>query len=215
MQSVLVDSARDYQGMSIVEAQEHDRVLRVAIYFEAGLGIGALLVGWLIGFNPIDYFQLEPINLLYAAALTIPPVLFFITLTHLPLAPLKLIRERLDEIIVPLFGRLTILELGLVSLVAGWGEELLFRGLLQPALGSLMRGYEDIAGLVLSNIVFGLAHLVTPSYAVIAAVLGAFMGATFLYFDDLAVPIVIHALYDFAALVYYLRIARKPSASID
>ncbi len=93
-------------------------------------------------------------------------------------------------------------QLLVVALLAGVGEELLFRGLIQTALTTYV---APVAALVLASVVFGVLHWLTPAYAVIASVLGAWLGFLFVYTDNLLVPILMHTLYDFFAFVYYLR----------
>jgi membrane protease YdiL (CAAX protease family) len=81
--------------------------------------------------------------------------------------------------------------LGLVSLLAGFGEEILFRGVLQAK-----------AGLVISACIFGLCHFVTFSFFAIATVIGGYFGAVYLWTgQNILAPVIIHALYDFVVLL--------------
>ena len=78
-----------------------------------------------------------------------------------------------DGFLVPLFAGVGWLQLALVSLVAGVGEELFFRGVLQPTL----IGWIGIAaGLIAASVVFGLLHAITPTYALLATAVGAYLG---------------------------------------
>jgi hypothetical protein len=52
---------------------------------------------------------------------------------------------------------------------------------------------------------FGLAHFISLMYAVLAALIGLYLGILFIAFDNLAVPVIVHALYDFVALTYLVR----------
>jgi membrane protease YdiL (CAAX protease family) len=56
--------------------------------------------------------------------------------------------------------------------------------------------------LALASVLFGLLHLITPSYAVLAAMMGAYLGWFSIWTGNLLAPIMIHALYDFFALGY-------------
>lgn len=90
----------------------------------------------------------------------------------------------------------------LISLAAGVGEELFFRGLLQGGLdGVLGTGWA----LVVASGLFGLGHWVTPLYALGAALMGALWGGLFIVTGGLAVPVVVHAAYDFGALILATR----------
>ena len=91
-------------------------------------------------------------------------------------------------------------------LTAGVGEEVLFRGFLQGALGQWL---GTGPGLVLASVVFGAAHPVTPAYVLIASVIGVYLGGLWLVSGNLLVPMLAHGLYDFVALLMLLRCARR------
>ena len=69
-------------------------------------------------------------------------------------------------------------DIVLLAALAGVGEEVLFRGLVQPLFErwTLGTGYEWAAGLILSNVIFGLLHFITPTYALLAGLMGAYFG---------------------------------------
>ena len=117
-------------------------------------------------------------------------VAFFFASMRYPLGPLRAIREFLVEHLGPVLHQCTWYDLALVAMMAGLGEEILFRGLLQPWIG-----------LFASNIVFGVVHSVTPLYAVIAALIGTYLGALQLVTNNLWPPVLAHALYDFVAFL--------------
>jgi uncharacterized protein len=98
----------------------------------------------------------------------------------------------------PLLAVVTAVTLGLV---AGWGEELLFRGVLQNAL--IAQSSNTVLGVLGSSVVFGLVHAVTPLYVLLTGVASVYFGSLYLYFDhNLTIPIVCHAVYDVGALLY-------------
>mmetsp|Transcript_9924 Transcript_9924/g.14044 ORF Transcript_9924/g.14044 Transcript_9924/m.14044 type:complete len:129 (+) Transcript_9924:1-387(+) len=84
-----------------------------------------------------------------------------------------------------------------VGLMAGTGEEMLFRGVLQTDLTDRI-GVE--ASLLLSSFIFALLHAVTPLYAMIAGAVSLYFGILYNYYDNLTVPIVCHTVYDFFAI---------------
>jgi uncharacterized protein len=57
--------------------------------------------------------------------------------------------------------------------------------------------------------VFGAAHLLTWTYAIIAAFIGAYLGLLWIWTGNLMTPMITHAVYDFVALVYFLRFYRS------
>jgi membrane protease YdiL (CAAX protease family) len=87
-----------------------------------------------------------------------------------------------------------------LSLLAGFTEEVLFRGLLQPLLESRW-GWS--VGIVLSNVCFAMAHFITPLYAILAGLTGLYLGFAMDFGGErnLLNPIVIHAAYDFLAFL--------------
>lgn len=121
--------------------------------------------------------------------------------------------ERLDrtvrEVVGRLFERSRTIDLAIVSALAGIAEEALFRGVVQAALADAWGTAPAVAA---AAVLFGLAHFVTAAYAVAGVVVGIVLGALFATTGDLTAPIVAHATYDFAALVWLLRFRRAPSA---
>jgi membrane protease YdiL (CAAX protease family) len=82
------------------------------------------------------------------------------------------------------FGALWVLALG---------EELFFRGLLQQWLSDWMR--NPWAGLVLTSLIFGAAHLWYDwRFAVLAAIAGLFYGFAFMQGKGIRAAMVTHAL---------------------
>jgi uncharacterized protein len=112
------------------------------------------------------------------------------------------IRIFLEETIRPAFGNWNLVQLGLLSLSAGVCEEVLFRALLQSWLAD---GLGVIPALIIASFIFGLLHWITWSYLWFATCMGLYLGAVWLTTENLLVPIVAHALYDFLALVYFLK----------
>jgi membrane protease YdiL (CAAX protease family) len=112
------------------------------------------------------------------------------------------IRRLCEEAIRPLFAACSLAELALICALAGLGEELLFRGVLQTAFSNEL-GMP--AGVALASLIFGLLHALTPTYAMLATLLGIYLGVIWLLCDSLLVVSVAHGLYDFIALVYLTR----------
>ena len=76
-----------------------------------------------------------------------------------------------------------------LGLLPGLSEELLFRGVMLPALGL------NAEGVVISSLCFGVLHLSNPKqwpYVAWASVVGALLGASVLVTGNLLVPIVAH-----------------------
>ena len=133
---------------------------------------------------------------------TLPPLVLFLVSMRSRWAPLLRIRELLRDSFMPLLAGCGPLDLLLISLSAGVGEELLFRGVLQPGL-SVWLGPG--AGLALASVVFGLCHAVTVAYFVIATLIGGYLGWLMEHSGGLLAPVVTHTAYDFVALLYLQR----------
>ncbi len=102
--------------------------------------------------------------------------------------------EFLEGAIFPLVRQASFGELLLGAAMAGFSEELFFRGLLQPLIG-----------LPAASLVFGLLH--GPSralwpLAVWASGAGALLGLVYSASGNLLLPTLVHAFYDAAALLY-------------
>jgi membrane protease YdiL (CAAX protease family) len=98
----------------------------------------------------------------------------------------------------PLLALTTSIVLGVV---AGFGEEMLFRGVLQYELASSL-DFGSILAVGASSLVFGALHAVTPLYALLATLASVFFGLLYQGYDNLAVPISTHAVYDVGALLW-------------
>jgi membrane protease YdiL (CAAX protease family) len=142
---------------------------------------------------------------------SLPLLALFFWLLHSSLPALEGIDEFLEAHVRPVFERWPIWQLAVISLLAGVCEEVFFRSVLQ---GTLARYIGTIPALAVASIIFGVFHLVTKAYAVIATFIGAYLGVLWLAVGNLLAPITAHAVYDFVAMVYFLRAhVRQQSAA--
>jgi membrane protease YdiL (CAAX protease family) len=107
-----------------------------------------------------------------------------------------------DDEIFPMLRQTTWVDIVILAALAGFAEELLFRGLLQPRMG-----------LIASSLLFGLLH--GPEYklwplAIWAAAVGAGLGLVYRETDNIALPMLVHGLYDGLALAYVRWVNPKP-----
>jgi hypothetical protein len=108
----------------------------------------------------------------------------------------------------PLLASRSPVELVLLAALAGLAEEMLFRGVMQIGLARLL---PDGVALVVASAVFGLAHFITPAYALLAGLAGLYLGGLFLLQGNLVAPIVAHAVYDVVALTCVARLYQNHS----
>ena len=176
-----------------------------ALAFEGALAVVACALGWLLPIPPWRQIHWDAAGLGWGIAACIPLLAGMFVLRGVRSGPIGRLNRVVDQFVVPLFARCTLLDFALISIVGGLGEELLFRGLIQAALTNWL---GVAAGIVIASLLFGLAHIITPTYAVLGALIGVYLGWVWIAADNLLAPIVAHALYDFAALAYLTRGAR-------
>lgn len=177
---------------------DRNRFLQMTIAFECSLVLVAMFLGWLTGVDPLEHLRFDRASLLEGVVVgalgTIPLFLAFLISRRLPIRSLQEIRTFLQTVLGGPLAACRWYELLLLGFVAGFSEEVLFRGTLQPWLeqGSFW------IGVILCNLLFGLAHAVTPVYAVLACLIGLYLS---LMLDatserNLLTPILVHGLYD-------------------
>ena len=191
-----------------LQEPENDRpgrevIVMLAVFFEAGLAPLSLILGWIFGHPPLEHFAWSMNDAVLGVAATVPLVLMFLAMLRWPIGPLSKVKDFCEYEVIPLLGESSWSEIALVSFSAGVGEEMLFRGVVQPSFGSWL-GLPW--GLVIASVLFGLFHPISVTYMIIAAILGLYLGAVMFAGGNLISVIVVHALYDFAALSYLLRI---------
>jgi membrane protease YdiL (CAAX protease family) len=188
-------------------------LLPMAAAFEGAAALLALALGWLLGHPPLAMVVCTPSALLWGAAAALPPLLLLIPCVWFPVGPLRQLLRVIDEMLVPMFATCRGIDLAIISILAGIGEELLFRGVLQEASAALIGGTAGrYAAWIGTSILFGLAHWITPLYALLAGLIGLYLGWLLLFSGNLLLPIVAHAGYDFLVLVYLVRIRHRPRA---
>jgi membrane protease YdiL (CAAX protease family) len=181
--------------------------LLIMAFLSEGL---ALLIAFILGLLfDIDLFQL-PDNALHdivtgTMAALIPFLLFILLLSSraetFPL--LRSLKRTMLTQVRPLFANARLIDLVVISLIAGIAEEMLFRGIVQVKFG-----------IITASVVFGLAHSVTPAYVLIATLMGLYIGYVFSAAGNLLVPIQLHFIYDLLALVY-LKYSIKDTSEAD
>ncbi len=177
-----------------------------ACLLEAGLGIIAVGAG-LVFHRPLWQLVLGPIShALWGALVALPMLAVIILIMRLRMDWLEPIHTFMDACIRPLFGTCHWAELFLISLLAGVGEELLFRGVIQDWLASTL---NPLAGLVLASLLFGLVHCVNFPYTVLTGLVGLGLGAMFQWSGSLIMPTTAHVTYDFLALLWFVRVEPK------
>lgn len=138
---------------------------------------------------------------------TLPLIAALLLMVRVEAPWMQEIEEHVRSFLAPLLRYGGLPGMAVLAIAAGVGEELLFRGVLQAELATL---WEPWSALVVASLVFGLCHWITPAYAIIATVMGAYLGGLYWYTGGLLVPVLVHTLYDFVAFVYFAK--TQPSA---
>ena len=133
---------------------------------------------------------------------TLPPVVFLWWFSNTNLPTLADFRNSQIEFFSRIGFRFTLPRIVAMAIGAGICEELLFRGVLQTWLA----GFSPvIVAIIISNVVFGLLHMRTMLYALIAGGVGVYFGSLYALNGNLLTPMVAHGLYDVIALEYTRR----------
>ncbi len=177
-----------------------------AAVFEGSLMLVAIALGWLLATPPLRTFHFDLRDAALGLAAALPMLALFWMCLRCSWRPFKEIAKILDDAIVPLFHDCRPVELAIIAVLAGVGEEMLFRGVIQAAVMQTFAGPAGMwLGLLTAAVLFGLLHPITPTYAILAGAIGLYLGWLWLACGNLLTPITAHGAYDFVALVYLVR----------
>ena len=184
-------------------------LLLITLFVEGGLFvIGLLLIGGLD--QLLSRFSLSWRATAYALMLCIPMLTMLYLSERTQWPPLARLRDELNEKVMPIFANCKIIDLAVIALLAGAGEELFFRGWLQ---GALIGKFGVLSGILIASAIFGFAHYLSPIYAIYAGLTGVYLGLIYQTSGNLYIVMVIHAIYDFIAMVYLVRKGRSDGIS--
>jgi membrane protease YdiL (CAAX protease family) len=197
--------------------QTPDEVFLTAVLFESALAVLAIFLGWAIGpsarklIPELQAEQFWPIasGIAFGLVAAVPVLIAVELLRRIRWEPILELERLTDDAMVKSLLRLRPSELIVISLCAGIGEELLFRGWLMQWLADSIAqtspGISASVALILavlgSSIIFGLFHPITRLYIVLAALMGLYFGGLLIWTGNLLVPITAHAAYDAVQLL--------------
>lgn len=176
--------------------------LRIATFFQGGLLVVAVGLAGLAGIDLLGQLQFTTTAVLWGVSATLPMLLLFAVTHRFPVGPFRGVKDFLSDTLGPTLCECHWLDLAFLSLLAGVSEEMFFRGVVQTWLTATCGA---VAALIVSNVLFGLAHSVSVFYVVLAGLLGVYFSMVFTITGEanLVPPILCHALYDFIALSIY------------
>lgn len=176
-------------------------IVWLAIAVEGGLIAASLALGWLFDHRPLAHLTFDLPGLAFGLAAAGPMLAVFFVTFRWPVGPLAGLKRFSETVIRPLLAPCSPLDLVGISALAGLGEEMLFRGGVQDLLREPLGPWGALAA---ASALFGLLHAVSLTYAALAAAMGAYLGGLYLLSGNLLAPIVAHAAYDLAVLVWLL-----------
>jgi uncharacterized protein len=190
---------------------------QTAASFELGIGFLAVFLSYIVGIHShtlmpkISQTRLLIEGLVLGTGLGAILAMIILRLESMQLAWIEESSARSEEFLAPLLTQCNTWHLFTLSLCAGVGEELLFRGWLQGSLLEAMKGL-GLSGVViavaLASLIFGLAHPLSRIYVVVTGILGACLGISAYWSSNLLTAIVAHTVYDFILMVMFVRKTR-------
>jgi membrane protease YdiL (CAAX protease family) len=194
------------QADRIAPSNASKRALYAGFAVEGGLGVLAAAIAWLAGIPLAGEIRLSSGSLAWGLAGTLPMLAALAVLIRVPWRPIARIREIVRTFASQLLLSASWLEIAILCVLAGVGEELLFRGVVQ----TLIAGWSNQPiGILASGVLFGAVHFLTKTYFVLAVAVGCYLGWLYVATTSLTAPIVAHAVYDFVALAIILRSLRR------
>jgi membrane protease YdiL (CAAX protease family) len=184
-----------------------DEFFKSACYFEASLILVAVLLGWMATLDPFGLIIFSEPAFVYGVAGTIPLFFIFLVMEKVQGSSVGNIKRLLLNSLGPVLHRYHWADLFVLAAITGFSEELVFRGVIQPWMED---SWGKTVALIGSNVIFGLVHSLTPLYAVLAALVGIYLGLSLDYGGErnLLIPIIIHGLYDFLAFLVLMHVYR-------
>lgn len=181
---------------------DRKKLLIASMGVEGGLFVMGLVLTKYAQLNIWSTFSISFTATVYSLLFCLPMFAVLLISMRLSWGPFTRLRRELEEKVRPLFANSKMIDLALIALFAGLGEELIFRGWLQ---GVLIAKTNVWMGILLSSLIFGLVHYISTDYAIYAFITGIYLGLIYQVSDNLFIVMMIHAVYDFAALVYLVR----------
>lgn len=178
------------------------RAFLVVILGTVALGVAACVVSFILGVPLGETLRPNLRDFAVGIAATAPLAGFLWWFSNTTLEHFAAFRRSQIKFFAEIGFEFTPARIALMAIAAGVSEELFFRGVLQ----TWIVGFAPVAAAIaLSNIVFGLLHMRTALYAVIAGLVGVYLGVLYALVDNLIAPMAAHALYDAIALEYTRR----------
>jgi membrane protease YdiL (CAAX protease family) len=167
------------------------------LFVEGGLAVVAIVLAWLLGPDLWAKLHWSWMDALWGILGAIPPLAIILLIDRYPFGPFRHVADISDRILRPLLKNCKWPDYFLLATLAGICEELLFRGWMQPYLAQYLPLWLSI---LIGGFVFGLCHLLTSTYFIIAWMISIYLAMLLVWTDNLLVPMVTHGVYDLIAI---------------
>ena len=194
-----------------MDPQDRHQFLNFSGMVLGGLALVAIGLGWAVEIDPLSKFSWSWRACGCGLVGTLPLFVLFAGVYRLPIGAFRTIRKFLTTELAPSLAVLTWFDLIFLAMLTGIAEELFFRGLLEPWMTSSRFPWT---GRVASSLLFGMAHVVTPTYGLMTFVAGYYLSWLMTWVDppNLLVPIVAHAVYDYGGFLIIIWLHRRDAA---
>jgi len=194
-----MDGADNNEALPEPEAMGRHEIMRMSVLVEGLLVPAAMLIGWWAGFNPLDKLQGTWLDLALGLAGAAALALTVLGGMALPWKPVRSFRTLVEQKMFPLLAATTYPDRIGIALLAGFCEEILFRGAIQPGLALTPLG--PWGAVVVTSLLFGALHGLSVAYFVLAFGISMALGWLYLVTDNLLGPMVLHGVYDLIILL--------------
>ncbi|QDT25319.1 CAAX amino terminal protease self- immunity [Gimesia panareensis] len=201
----------DEQELDDQLPQEQQFFILGGSLFSIGFIVIAFGLGWALDVSPLTNLNWNWTDLLIGVLAALPMFLFFLLSVTLPVQAFQKIKQFLLDELGPRIVNGSILELFILCIFIGLGEELLFRGVLQ----SWSTQFGVVFAIVLTNMIFGILHSITRLYVIVATLMGVYLSLLLVLFtpQNLLIPITTHTVYDFLCFLMIIHLYRKQQAT--
>lgn len=174
---------------------------------EGALLLAAFFLGWLMDFRPTQDLWWDWADFGYGLLAAVPMLLMLAAALLYSGSGIQQLCKFVRDTLGPFLSRCHTVDLLLLAILAGLCEEILFRGFLYGWIS----GFDQGLAIIIANAAFGLAHLITPLYAFLAAIAGLYLTALLVVdpSPNLLIPITAHTTYDFIAFLIVVRDFRQ------
>lgn len=171
---------------------------RQALLFQGGIGVIGLIAIYLLDIPVLTGGMPWVDAILWGAAGSMATFGVLLILVLLPGRQQASLKQQMRYLQAFAKGFSWRVLIGLCVL-AGVGEELLFRGAIQ---GGLATQLNPVTALAVASVLFGLVHYLSFTYFIVATFLGALLGTAYMISESILLVMVWHGVYDLVALYF-------------